>query len=149
MVGAVGRDAAPTHCMTIQLHAVKPLHSDEPAWGLFEKDVLVDGKTLRRTQTVRVIRDDRLVDFTIDLGPSYKYKVEPFFIPSYKCLTVGQVLEYAERIRLDGTGLQTAMDDYREEFDLRKAYIDQTEQRNKYIKQNWRTLGVGKKRMTA
>lgn len=125
--------------MTILLS--KKLQYDEKAWSLFEEDRYTpNGKALHRYQLVRVIRDDRVAEFEIDLGNSANFDVEPFYIPSLLVHSVGEVLDIAATLRRDGTGLQAFMDDDRAKFNPVQQLIDETEMVQRFIKENPRTV---------
>ena len=131
---------SPTLLMEIILPSLLPLRIDEKAWSLFEEDKLTpDHKESHRYQTIRVFRNGNLVEFETDMGSSVLFKTEPFYIPSYTAHSVGQVLEYADLLRRDGTGLQRALDDHREEANLMEAYIENTEILAQFVKRNPRT----------
>jgi hypothetical protein len=51
---------------------------------------------------VKVVRDDRLAEFTTDFGPAQDFEhIPPLFIPSFGDDTVAQLQELAERHRHD------------------------------------------------
>jgi hypothetical protein len=51
---------------------------------------------------VKVVRDDRLAEFTTDFGPAQDFEhIPPLFIPSFGDDTVAQLQEMAEHHRLD------------------------------------------------
>lgn len=126
--------------MTILLPTARPLHQDDKAWSLTEEDMLSpDGKTTQRTQTVRVVRDDRLVEFTRVLGSAFDSAAGPFYIPSYNAHTVGQLMEYANLLRTD-TGLGAAMKEHHEEVNVVQEAIEQVEMVREYMRRNPRTV---------
>ena len=119
----------------------QPLNVDDKAWSLTEEDmVAADGKSVRRYQTIRVLRDDRLVDFTKDMGETVKFTTEPFYIPSFGVHSAGELFEYANILRRDGTGIDTAMEQHREEQDLMGELVAHAEMVQEYIKRNPRTV---------
>ena len=119
----------------------QPLNVDDKAWSLTEEDmVAADGKSVRRYQTIRVLRDDRLVDFTKDMGETVNFTTEPFYIPSFGVHSAGELFEYANILRRDGTGLDKAMEEHREEQDLMGELVARAEMVQEYIKRNPRTV---------
>lgn len=122
--------------------AGKKLHMDEKVWSLYEKDEQVTlrgpmyGK-VRRFQTIRIIRDGKLVEFTRDLGPSANFVAAPFAVMSLLEDSVGQVMDYADFMRGDAnTALDRAMADHLESFDVVQAALRQAEQVQAILKAN-------------
>ena len=73
------------------------VHSDEPAWDMYCGPA--SGRFVTR---VRVVRADRLADYTIDHGPEDDFsRTPPLYMPSMLEECVGRLLEYAERHRHD------------------------------------------------
>ena len=91
--------------------ATKTLYMDEPCFGLAEVNLQrPDSKGWRRWQIIWVIRDDKLTESRLDLGPAPHFKAAQFQIPGGVidpetgrieiCHRVGELREIAEKLRV-------------------------------------------------
>lgn len=132
---------------TLLLPTIKPLSVDDKAWLLTEEDTFTpDGKQEVRTQTIRVLRDGRLIDFPRVMGPSAKYKgADPIIILALGEDSVGHIMDQADVLRADN-GLQRALDDHLSEENVIDLMIQRVAQINEYRRRNLRTVArMGKK----
>ncbi len=120
---------------------IQPLHEDEPAWSLYERDVLsYNGKQFRREQTIRVARAGRLVEFTCDLGPAADWTIGNFVVMSLFEDSVGQVREAAEFMREEADkGLERAMQEHLEDVNVIEAAVLRAEQMQTWQRRNTHT----------
>lgn len=123
--------------------SLRPLHDDEEVVYLKEMDELIPtdhGERLVRTQTIRVRRGEKFVDFPRVLGLSKDHPEGPMFIPSLGAHRVGEMIELAERCRrVLAKGLEVAMAEHAAEFNVIEAAITQREMTRLYKKRNSRT----------
>lgn len=70
---------------------------DEPCFALSETNRLVNSRDMKRIQIVRVVRNDHLADYEIDLGFSKDFKSNQFIIPG------GAIDEQSGRIFIEHT----------------------------------------------
>jgi len=117
------------------------IHEDEKCWSLHERDQFILNDTLLvRMQTIRVVRDGNLVEFSRAMGPAEDFAgCEWFTIMGLLEDTVGTALTMAEELRYD-TGLSKAMDDHLSEGNVIDLAIRSAEQVQQYMKDNWRTV---------
>ena len=125
--------------MVLILQQNRPLSYDERAWSLEELDRLADdGKGFRRVQNIRVWRDGRLHEFSRDLGPTLQFKASPIGVMSLDMHTVGEVMDFADKIRFD-SGLEQAMADHAGEYNIVEQLVTRREQLWEFVKRNPRT----------
>lgn len=118
----------------------RPLEDDDRAWFLYEEERFVDNnKAIHRFQRIQVERDGKLVEFDIDMGPAANFDAQGFMLIGAGVETAGNLLELAEKVRLDG-GIRQAMDDYAADFDLYGEIIKQGEMMNEFARRNPRTV---------
>lgn len=130
------------------LPSIRRLSEDEKCWSLYERDEFTaDFKRVRRIQTIRVIRDGRLVEFANDLGPASSFKAGPFTVMCLLEDSVGYALEYAHFMRNDGDkGLEQAMADHLGEINVIEAAALRAEQVRTHLARNTRTLKRSRKK---
>lgn len=116
------------------------LHIDDKVWSLTEENTLLNGgHRLARTQTIRVVREGRAVDYTRELGLATAFPgKQPFMLLLLDTASVGQAMEMAEQQR-HYDGLQKAMDDHQAEVNVVDLAITRAEQMQTYLRRNPRT----------
>lgn len=115
------------------LPTLKGLGQDEPALSLYERDELVENSTtIRRIQTIRVIRDDRPVEFSRDLGPGNAL-IAPFAMICMFEDTVAEAMLAAD-LRRGDKGLDLAMAEHLQSFNVIEAAIEKATQMQQFLK---------------
>lgn len=125
--------------------ATAPLSKDEKAWSLYEVEMYVtvagNRQELHRVQTVRVVRDGRLVEFSRDLGPASKWAAGPLTVISLGEDSVGQAMDLADYQRGPSQkDLKRAMDDHLASRNIIQEAITRAEQMQKFMRENPRTI---------
>ena len=127
--------------ISLLIPGMQPLSPDEPCWSLYERDELTaDFKRLRRVQTVRVLRNGRLAEFSVDMGPAGEFVAGPFTVVSILEDSVGQALEAADYLRGDNPAdMARVMQEHLDEFNVIDAAITQAQQVQEWMRRNKRT----------
>lgn len=94
--------------------ATNLIHDNEPCFGLAEinRMTTISGGGAHRFQIVEVIRNDKVVIFEEDMGPSSDYKTEEFVFPGHVTLGGGryEVIENVGRLRGEANNFRTLVD---------------------------------------
>lgn len=131
------------------LPSMRPLSVDEKCWSIYERDEFsADYKEVRRIQTVRVHRGDRLVEFSKDIGAGSRFAAAPFAIACLDEHSVGKALEMADWQRKYSPGLLAdAIAQHQEvEGNVIERALERAEQMKTFLERNHRTALVKKTR---
>ncbi len=126
----------------IYLPGEQGLQADEKVWTLTESTTFsFDYKHLRRVQTIRVVRNDKMVEFTRDLGPAADWDTAPFAVVSLFADSVGQAMESADYLRGEGPAeLLQVMQEHLHEYNVIDDAIQRATEMQSYMRANPRTI---------
>jgi hypothetical protein len=121
-----------------------PPRPNEPCWLLRETNGLNPSKrSLRRYQSVWVIRNDQMAVFRHDLGPAAGFTYPELQIPTEWCHTVAEVQAIAEEVR-SGKELTDLFEERQASSTLLQDWLNEVE-RNRKVMRNRSVFGPGGK----
>jgi hypothetical protein len=119
-----------------------PRRDERWALNLAEVDKHIEGLGTRRIQILRVVRENRVIDFERDMGPATAFKHGPILIMGATdgTDTVGELQDMADEER-ESTGLRDFLAQKAEESTLIADAVRVQEQMTQYKRRNARTVG--------